>query len=121
MTIADRYNPAAEFHSVEGCHITELRNTDDDTTCSVARARVEPGITTRLHCLEQTAERYVILSGRGDVTVGTVAGVPVQPFDVVHIPPGVPQQIRNSGSEDLVFLCICTPRFRMDNYRDLED
>jgi mannose-6-phosphate isomerase-like protein (cupin superfamily) len=39
---------------------------------------------------------------------------------VVHIPAGVPQQIRNTGDDDLVFLCICTPQFQMDSYRDLE-
>jgi mannose-6-phosphate isomerase-like protein (cupin superfamily) len=120
MAITDGYNPAAEFHTAEGCYITELRNTDADAACSIARARVTPGITTRLHCLEQTAERYVIISGSGQVTVGTTAA-PVQAFDVVHIPAGVPQQISNTGSEDLVFLCICTPRFRQANYRDLED
>jgi mannose-6-phosphate isomerase-like protein (cupin superfamily) len=120
MTIADHYNPAAEFHTAEDCFINELRNTDEDAACSIARARVAPGITTRLHCLEQTTERYVIISGSGRVTVGTAAAIQVQAFDVVHIPAGIPQQISNTGSEDLVFLCICTPRFRMKNYRDLE-
>jgi mannose-6-phosphate isomerase-like protein (cupin superfamily) len=120
MAFVDRYNPAAEFHTGENCHITELRNSDADTDCSIARARVAPGVTTRLHCLERTAERYVIISGSGQVTVGTAA-TPVQAFDVVHIPAGVSQQISNTGSEDLVFLCVCTPRFRQENYRDLED
>jgi len=120
MASTDRYNPTAEFHTAENCYITELRNTDKDAACSIARARVAPGSTTRLHCLERTAERYVIISGSGQVTVGTEAALPVQPFDVVHIPAGVPQQICNTCSEDLVFLCICTPRFRMENYRDLE-
>lgn len=120
MDIADRYNPAAEFHTAEDCHINELRNTDADTACSIARARVVPGVRTRLHCLVETAERYVIISGRGEVTVGADAAIPVAAFDVVHIPAGVPQQIRNTGSEDLVFLCICTPRFRAENYRDLQ-
>jgi mannose-6-phosphate isomerase-like protein (cupin superfamily) len=60
----------------------------------------------------------VIISRSGLVTVGTEAALPVQPFDVVHVPAGVPQQICNTGSEDLVFLCIGTPRFRMENYRN---
>jgi mannose-6-phosphate isomerase-like protein (cupin superfamily) len=120
MAITDRYNPAAEFHTVEGCYITELRNSDEDAACSIARARITPGTTTRLHSLEHTAERYVIIRGSGAVTVGTTAAIPVQAFDVVHIPAGIPQQISNTGSGDLVFLCICTPRFRMENYRDLE-
>jgi mannose-6-phosphate isomerase-like protein (cupin superfamily) len=120
MASVARYNPAAEFHTGEDCYITELRNTAADPDCSIARARVKPGVTTRLHCLERTSERYVIISGNGQVTVGTDAATPVAAFDVVHIPAGVPQQISNSGGEDLVFLCICTPRFRMENYRDLE-
>ena len=120
MTVTDRYNPAAEYRTGEDCYINELRNTDADSTCSIARARVTPGVTTRLHCLERTVERYVIVSGTGEVTVGAAAAIPVAAFDVVHIPAGVPQQIRNTGSEDLVFLCICTPRFRAENYRDLQ-
>jgi len=121
MATTDRYDPAAEFHTAEDCYINELRNTGADRACSISRARVTPGISTRLHCLEQTAERYVIISGSGEVTVGTETAIPVATFDVVYIPAGVPQQIRNTGSEDLVFLCICTPRFRMENYRDLQN
>ncbi len=120
MAFVDRYNPAAEYHTGENCHITELCNSDADAGCSIARARVAPGVTTRLHCLERTTERYVIISGTGQVTLGTAAATPVQAFDVVHIPAGIAQQISNTGSEDLVFLCVCTPRFRQENYRDLE-
>jgi mannose-6-phosphate isomerase-like protein (cupin superfamily) len=35
---------------------------------------------------------------------------------VVFIPAGVVQQITNTGSEDLVFYCICTPAFEEDRY-----
>jgi mannose-6-phosphate isomerase-like protein (cupin superfamily) len=121
MAITDRYNPAAEIPTAEHCYINELRNTDEDPDCSIARARVTPGTTTRRHCLEQTDERYVILSGCGQVTVGTAPATTIQAYDVVHIPAGVPQQICNTGNEDLVFLCVCTPRFRLENYRDLGD
>ena len=120
MAGTDHYNPAAEFHTDEGCHINELRNTADDAACSIARARLAPGLTTRLHCLDGTDERYVIISGEGRVTIGAAAEIPVAAFDVVHIPAGVPQQIRNTGTVDLVFLCICTPRFRAENYRELD-
>lgn len=117
----ERYHPAAEFLSGEGCYINELRNSGDDAACSIARARLEPGVTTRLHSLVDTVERYVILSGNGSMKLGAQAVIRLAPFDVVHIPAGEPQQISNTGSEDLVFLCICTPRFRMENYRDLDD
>ena len=66
-------------------------------------------------------ERYVILGGRGMVTLGSQQSIRVEHLDVVHIPADVPQQITNTGSEDLVFLCICTPRFRQENYRELEE
>lgn len=117
----DRFDPGAEYFTEEGCFITELRNTPTDADCSIARARVRPGETTRLHSLAGTAERYVILSGQAEVSIGRRAAVRVAPLDVVHIPAGEPQCIRNCGSGDLVFLCICTPRFRTQNYRALED
>ena len=36
------------------------------------------------------------------------------------IPAGVPQRITNSDASDLVFDCICTPRFMPAAYLDLE-
>jgi mannose-6-phosphate isomerase-like protein (cupin superfamily) len=103
----------------EGCHILELSNTAHDPALSIARARVAPGVTTRLHRLADTAERYVILSGKGQAEIGGQPPVDVSSGDVVLIPPGCPQRIRNTGSEDLVFLAICTPRFTVSAYEDL--
>ena len=105
----------------EGCHILELSNTPHDPGVSIARARVAPGVTTRLHRLANTAERYVILSGQGQAEIGGQPPVDVQTGDVVLIPPGCPQRIRNTGSGDLVFLAICSPRFTDAAYEDLGD
>ena len=82
------------FH--EGCHILELSNSNDDQALSIARARVAPGVTTQSHRLVDTVERYVILSGSGTVTIGTLTA-PVCSGDTVIIPAGTPQQIRNDG------------------------
>ena len=38
--------PGTEFYTAEKCYITELANSADDTDVSIARARVEPGVTT---------------------------------------------------------------------------
>lgn len=111
---------AREFPTDERCHITELSNSAADAELSVALARVEPGITTRWHRLEATGERYVILRGRGNVEVGDAPPTPVAPHDVVLIPPGCRQRISNSGTVDLVFLALCTPRFEPAAYEDLE-
>jgi mannose-6-phosphate isomerase-like protein (cupin superfamily) len=109
----------AEFWTPEGCYILEISNSPDDEAASIARARVTPGVTTRWHRLRDTAERYVILQGRGRVEVGDTAPREVGPGDLVLIPPSVRQRITNIGKEDLVFLAICTPRFRSEAYEDL--
>jgi len=43
------HDPDSEFYTSERCHIVELSNTRDDPYVSIARARVEPGVTTRWH------------------------------------------------------------------------
>ena len=113
-------DPATEFDTEERCLITELSNTADDEALSIARARVMPGVTTRWHCLRTSGERYYILSGTGRVEVGDLAPRDVRPGDVVLIPAGCRQRIANTGPDDLVFLALCTPRFRADDYQDLE-
>ncbi len=110
-----------EYYFKEGCFITELLNTPDDPAVSVARARVEPGRTTRWHSLEGISERYLLMEGRGRVEVGIEAARDVGPGAVVLIPPGCRQRITNTGRTDLVFLAICTPRFVTAAYRDLEE
>jgi mannose-6-phosphate isomerase-like protein (cupin superfamily) len=109
-----------EYYFHEGCFITEYSNSDDDEDCSIARARVKTGKVTKWHSLENTTERYVIVAGTGLVEVGVDTSEHVASGDVVIIPAGVRQRITNNGSEDLVFLAICTPRFQPENYTDLE-
>ena len=64
---------AAEYFTEEQCHILELSNSDADEGASVARARVEPGVTTRRHRVAGTIERYVIQSGTGIVSIEGLA------------------------------------------------
>ncbi len=111
---------ADEYWFDEGCFILELSNDADDPAVSVARARVRPGATTHWHSLQGTTERYVINSGRGSVEIGELPPAPVSSGDTVIIPPGCRQRISNTGSEDLVFLAICTPRFTTEAYTPLE-
>jgi len=110
----------AEYFTDERCHILELSNSADDPGVSIARARVEVGVTTKQHRVNGTVERYVILEGQGVVQIAGHDEQQVGPGDVVVIPAGVGQSISNAGDHDLVFLCICTPRFEWDNYESLE-
>ena len=115
-----RPSPDMEFYTAERCHILEMSNSTADEQLSIARARVEPGVSTAFHSVRDTAERYVVLEGQGEVEIGKKSPEPVRAGDVVLIPPGMSQRITNTGSEDLIFLAICTPRFRIENYRDTE-
>jgi mannose-6-phosphate isomerase-like protein (cupin superfamily) len=112
--------PASEFFTPERCYIVELSNSEADPGLSIARARVEPGVTTRWHRVRDTVERYVLLSGRGRMEVGEMPPQEVGPGDVVVIPPGCKQRITALGSEDLLFLAICSPRFRPEIYEDVD-
>ncbi|PXA03075.1 cupin domain-containing protein [Coraliomargarita sinensis] len=115
-----KHGASQEYDTSERCAILELSNDGSDPDVSIARARVAAGVTTAWHRLEGTAERYVIQSGRGRVEVGELPPTEVGPGDVVRIPPGVRQRIMSRGNEDLIFLAICTPRFRPECYLDLE-
>ncbi|HOQ41155.1 MAG: Cupin domain protein [Deltaproteobacteria bacterium ADurb.Bin151] len=115
-----RINPDAEVYTPEGCFVNELSNIDADTEASIAQARVPSGKTTRWHRLIGTTERYVILSGEGMVEIGNMVPQRVGPGDVVLIPPDCRQRIKNVGGTDLLFLAVCTPRFRPEAYEDID-
>ena len=108
-----------EYYFSEGCYITEISNSEDDPGISIARARVELGVTTRLHQLLGTIERYVILQGEGLIEVGDLSSQVVRASDIVLIPSECAQKITNIGSSDLIFLVICTPRFEKSCYQEL--
>ncbi len=108
-----------EFLTRERCYISELVNDPAWPELSVARARVEPGVTTELHALS-VAEWYVVESGSGLMYVGESKPCPVGPGHVVTIPKHESQKVTNSGSHDLVFLCVCAPRFSVNCYTPLE-
>lgn len=112
--------PDAEYYTEERCYINELSNLPEDAAVSIAEARVVVGETTRWHKLAGTIERYVILAGQGRVELGDLPPCDVMPGAVVLIPAGCPQRIRNTGTEDLVFLAICSPRFEAHNYIDID-
>jgi len=111
----------AEFHTAELCYINELSNTSIDPDVSIARARVQAGISTRWHRLRGITERYVVLEGRGLVEVGKLAPQAIKSGDVVLIPPECRQRITNIGTGDLIFLAICSPRFQQAAYEDIDD
>ncbi|MGD0644170.1 MAG: cupin domain-containing protein [Candidatus Bathyarchaeia archaeon] len=87
---------------------------------SVASARVKPGVTTVAHYLKGVDEIYLVTGGRGKVNVGDFEPTEVGAGDVIAIPAGTSQRITNIGKTDLVFYCICTPKFTSECYFDEE-
>lgn len=122
---AGLYRPASlqPFYTEERCHIVEHLNTPQCDDVSVAECRVAPGITTQLHRLA-VAERYVVQAGQGRMELhgdtDKVQVFTVQPGDCVLIPADCAQRIKNTGSAELVFMCVCTPRFQPGHYVALE-
>jgi len=113
-------NEAKEYYFEEGCFILELSNSPADPDVSIARARVKAGVTTKLHRLKGVVERYVILSGIASVEIARQQPQQLSAGDVVIIPSLCPQRITNIGTEDLVFLAICTPRFTENVYENID-
>ncbi len=109
-----------EFYTEERCHILELLNNPDDRSQSIARARVEPGVTTAWHRLKDTVEVYLILEGEGFLELNEESGYELSKGDLFRIPKDVPQRITNRGDGDLLFLCFCTPAFSDQCYELLE-
>lgn len=109
-----------EFLTGEGCFILEAWNDASDPAASVARARVPAGMTTQLHCLRGVVERYLVVAGKGMARAGDRGNIPLATGDVLVIPAGAPQRVEAIGEEDLLFYCVCTPRFTPECYEVLE-
>lgn len=116
-----RAREADEFATRERLRILEVTTGHDDSGVSIARARVAPGVTTELHSLTGVDERYLVVSGRGEMNLdASEEWFEIGAGDVVAIPAGIAQRVRNPHDEDLIFYCVCSPAFSESCYRSLE-
>ncbi len=119
----------AEFGIVGGMDVVNHRETVPFTTAdgstirellahrnsairqqSLAEARLKPGCATVPHHHAVTEEIYYILSGTAAMTLGHDTR-DVGPGDAIAIPPGIRHTIRNTGPDELIFLCTCAPGY----------
>ncbi len=77
---------------------------------SLAEAKVAVGKITEEHHHILTEEIYYILRGRGKVWVENEPR-DVKAGDGIAILPGRKHKIENTGDQDLVFLCCCSPAY----------
>ena len=100
------------FTTADGSTIRELlahRNSSIRQQ-SLAEARLAPGAATTPHHHAVTEEIYYILVGEAEMTLGEDTRS-VVPGDAIAIPPGQRHTIRNTGGDELVFLCTCAPGY----------
>ncbi|MCK4307325.1 cupin domain-containing protein [candidate division WOR-3 bacterium] len=83
------------------------------TRYSLAHAKVKSGETTYAHRL-RSSEVYYILEGEGEMYIDTEKEK-VFTGQVIYIPPNSVQRIKNTGANDLVFLCIVDPAWKPED------
>ncbi len=109
-------NDCPEFTAGDNCLLREILHPDKADLAlrySLAHAVVKPGQTTWKHRL-RTSEVYYIIEGKGVMHIDG-EDAPVRPGSTVYIPPRALQCITNSGTTDLVFICIVDPAWRKED------
>lgn len=85
---------------------------------SLAHAKIKPGEKTFKHRLKMS-ELYYIIEGQGTMYIDNEEEK-VSSGDAIYIPPGSVQSIKNTGREELVFLCIVEPPWKEEGEEILE-
>ncbi|MBW3624668.1 MAG: cupin domain-containing protein [Armatimonadetes bacterium] len=80
---------------------------------SLAVARIGPGLSSSPHAL-LTTEVYYLIQGKGIMVIDGEERE-VGPGDAVYIPPRAVQYLRNTGEEEIVFICIVDPAWRAED------
>ncbi|MGH1336748.1 MAG: cupin domain-containing protein [Aureispira sp.] len=101
---------APEFVAGDHTRLRELMHPTQDNVAigySLAHASVASGNASLPHRLIGS-ESYYILQGQGRMHIEATT-FEVQKGSVFLVPPNALQHIENTGTEDLVFLCIVEP------------
>jgi mannose-6-phosphate isomerase-like protein (cupin superfamily) len=80
---------------------------------SLAHAKLGMGTASLPHRLK-TSEVYYFLSGQGRMHVDGESAT-VAPGQALYVPPGTVQHLENTGTEELVFLCIVDPAWKLED------
>ena len=110
--IRSAHRDAHAYETRDGSLIRELMHPalHGNRAQSLAEATIRAGQTTRRHRHSRTEEIYYILEGQGRMTVDEEAQ-PACAGDAILIPPGAWHRITNTGPDDLVLLCCCSPAY----------
>ncbi len=115
------FRTCREITSGDGCRLREIFNPlheDLNLGYSFAIARLGPGESATRHRLK-SSEVYYILTGQGELDIGQDT-IEVQPGQTIYVPPRAEQRIRNTGRDELSFICIVDPAWRSEDEEILE-
>jgi len=111
-----RLRDCDEFIAGDLIRLREILHPDKlgiDIHYSLAHATLPPGRTSQPHYL-YSSEVYYIISGKGIMHINSQIEQ-VEEGSTIYIPPKSIQFIENTGSQDLVFLCIVDPAWKKED------
>lgn len=109
------------FEGNEGTKIKQLLNpdfTNKNTNTSIAYFILEKGKKSKKHSLK-SSETYYILSGNGILVIDEKEFL-LKKDQVVFVPPNAKQFIKNTGDDEMEFLCIVEPSWKKEDEVILE-
>lgn len=115
----------SEIESIQGNEGTKIKqyfhphNTLNGINYSLAQFTLESGKSSKLHKMK-SSEIYYILEGVGELMVDDET-FNVRKNDSVFVPLNSKQSIKNTGPEDLKFLCIVEPAWKLEDEAILEE
>jgi mannose-6-phosphate isomerase-like protein (cupin superfamily) len=111
-----RYAEITPYITRDGSEIRELMHPQQQGSRhqSLAMARVLPGGATALHRHHLSEEIYHVSQGIGMMTLNDEAFA-IRSGDTLLIPPGQAHAVRNTGTQDLLILCCCSPAYRHED------
>lgn len=112
MSVRSIVSDVESIVTLDGSAVRELMHpaVHGNHAQSLAQASVAPGEKTRRHFHRRSEELYHVLKGSGMLHLDEEE-IPVCEGHTVLIPPGTHHFLVNSGTEDLIFLCCCSPAY----------
>jgi len=109
----------SEIKSIQGNEGTKIKqyfhpnNTLNGINYSIAQFTLEPKKRSKLHKIS-SSEIYYILEGNGSLKINDKT-YKLEKDDSAYVPANSKQFIKNTGTDDLRFLCIVEPAWKADD------
>lgn len=106
------YNSINEYITKDGSEIRELIHPliHGNTGASIAEAIIKAGMKTHDHYHRKSEEIYLVMAGKGIMKRDEEVFAIEKGVSVVLMP-GVVHSVENTGQDNLVIICVCTPAY----------